>query len=146
ARLVVLTAAEIFGRHKVQRPRRLRSPHAPTSRSLLEIDFTDLEEGDYVVHLQHGIGRYLGLQRLPVAGGTKPLEKAAPALDGPQECLVIEYASNDPAQAPPKLYVPSARRISSASTSARANPVRYSILWAAAVGRRRKSAPRTPCA
>src|SRR5207249_2301778 len=59
ARLVVVTDAEIFGRYKVQRPRRLRSPHAPTSRSLLEIDFTDLEEGDYVVHLQHGIGRYL---------------------------------------------------------------------------------------
>jgi transcription-repair coupling factor (superfamily II helicase) len=59
AKLVVVTDAEIFGRYKVQRPRRLKSPHAQTSRSLLEIDFSELEEGDYVVHLEHGIGRYL---------------------------------------------------------------------------------------
>ncbi|HXJ59039.1 MAG TPA: transcription-repair coupling factor [Verrucomicrobiae bacterium] len=108
ARLVVATDAEIFGRYKVQRPRRLKSPHAQTSRSLLEIDFTDLEEGDYVVHLQHGIGRYLGLQLLPVASGSRRLEKAATAR-GPearQECLVIEYAQADPEQPAPRLYVP----------------------------------------
>ncbi len=105
-KLVVVTDAEIFGRYKVQRPRRLKSPHAQTSRSLLEIDFTDLEEGDYVVHVQHGIGRYVGLQVLPSTGGVKPLEKAAGQVEGGQECLVIEYASGDPAQPPPKLYVP----------------------------------------
>jgi transcription-repair coupling factor (superfamily II helicase) len=104
ARLVVVTDAEIFGRYKVQRPRRLKSPHAQTSRSLLDIDFTDLEEGDYVVHLQHGIGRYAGLQMMPIAAGTKKLEKAASA--EAQECLVIEYAPGDPAQPAPKLYVP----------------------------------------
>ena len=106
AKLVVVTDAEIFGRYKVQRPRRLKSPHAQTSRSLLDIDFTDLEEGDYVVHLQHGIGRYLGLQLVPVSGGTKRLEKATPAVDTQQECLVIEYAPNDHDQPAPKLYVP----------------------------------------
>ena len=106
AKLVVVTDAEIFGRYKVQRPRRLKSPHAQTSRSLLDIDFTDLEEGDYVVHLQHGIGRYLGLQLIPVSGGTKKLEKATPTLDAQQECLVIEYAPNSPDQPAPKLYVP----------------------------------------
>src|ERR1035441_3682674 len=58
AKLVVVTDAEIFGRYKVQRPRRLKSPHAQATRSALDIDFTELEEGDYVVHLQHGIGRY----------------------------------------------------------------------------------------
>src|SRR5437762_13340390 len=105
-KLVVLTDAEIFGRYKVPRPRRLKSPHAQTSRSLLEIDFTDLEEGDYVVHLQHGIGRYLGLQMLPVAGGSRRLEKA-PTARGPearQECLAIEYAPADPEQPAPRLY------------------------------------------
>ena len=76
AKLVVVTDAEIFGRYKVQRPRRLKSPHAQTSRSLLEIDFTDLQEGDYVVHLEHGIGRYLGLGMMPLASGVKKLEKA----------------------------------------------------------------------
>ncbi len=106
AKLVVVTDAEIFGRYKVQRPRRLKSPHAQTSRSLLEIDFTDLQEGDYVVHLEHGIGRYLGLGMMPVAGGVKKLEKAAPASNAQQECLVIEYAAREPDQPAPKLYVP----------------------------------------
>jgi transcription-repair coupling factor (superfamily II helicase) len=46
AKLVVVTDAEIFGRYKVQRPRRLKSPHASATRSALDIDFTDLEEGD----------------------------------------------------------------------------------------------------
>ena len=59
AKLVVVTDAEIFGRYKVQRPRRLKSPHAQATRSALDIDFTELEEGDYVVHVQHGIGRYV---------------------------------------------------------------------------------------
>ena len=104
ARLVVATDAEIFGRYRVQRPRRLKSPHAQTSRSLLDIDFTELEEGDYVVHLQHGIGRYLGLKVLPVSLGQKELESGK--AEAAQECLVIEYAPNEPEQEPPRLYVP----------------------------------------
>jgi transcription-repair coupling factor (superfamily II helicase) len=106
ARLVVVTDAEIFGRYKVQRPRRLKSPHAQATRSALDIDFTELEEGDYVVHLQHGIGRYVGLQVLPLGLGTKPTEGPGANTYAGQECLVIEYASGDPAQPPPKLYVP----------------------------------------
>jgi len=106
AQLVVVTDAEIFGRYKVQRPRRLKSAHAQSARSALDIDFTELEEGDYVVHLQHGIGRYAGLQILPSGAGTKPTERAAPGLNAGQECLVIEYAPADPAQPPPRLYVP----------------------------------------
>ena len=106
AKLVVVTDAEIFGRYKVQRPRRLKSPHAQTSRSLLDIDFADLDDGDYVVHLQHGIGRYRGLQLMPVSGGLKPLEKAARTATAQQECLAIEYAASDPDQPAPRLYVP----------------------------------------
>ena len=90
--LVVVTDAEIFGRYKVQRPRRLKSAHAQATRSALDIDFTEFEEGDYVVHLQHGIGRYLGLQVLPVGAGTKNVDPNAPAANDGQECLVIEYA------------------------------------------------------
>jgi transcription-repair coupling factor (superfamily II helicase) len=104
-KLVVVTDAEIFGRYKVQRPRRLKSPHAQATRSALEIDFTDLDDGDYVVHVQHGIGRYMGLQTLPRGGGLKPLEKAE-VQEGGQEYLVIEYASSDPDQPPPRLFVP----------------------------------------
>jgi transcription-repair coupling factor (superfamily II helicase) len=106
ARLVVVTDAEIFGRYKVQRPRRLKSPHAQATRSALDIDFTELEEGDYVVHLQHGIGRYVGLQVLPLGAGTKPTEGPGANVHAGQECLVIEYAPGDPEQPPPKLYVP----------------------------------------
>lgn len=106
ARLVVVTDAEIFGRYKVQRPRRLKSPHAQTTRSALDIDFTELDEGDYVVHLQHGIGRYAGLQVLPIGAGAKPTEGPAASANAGQECLVLEYAPSDPAQPPPRLYVP----------------------------------------
>jgi len=103
AKLAVVTDAEIFGRYKVQRPRRLKSPNAQTSRSLLDINFSELEEGDYVVHLQHGIGRYLGLQPMP-SRLAPPLRPHSPAAG--DECLVIEYRSGDDDAAPPKLYVP----------------------------------------
>ncbi|PAW90742.1 MAG: transcription-repair coupling factor [Pedosphaera sp. Tous-C6FEB] len=65
AKFVVVTDAEVFGRYKVQRPRRMKSAHAIAARSALDIDFSELEEGDYVVHLQHGIGRFKGLKLLP---------------------------------------------------------------------------------
>ncbi|HMJ90780.1 MAG TPA: CarD family transcriptional regulator, partial [Candidatus Acidoferrum sp.] len=104
SKLVVVTDAEIFGRYKVQRPRRLKSPHAAASRSALDIDFTEFEEGDYVVHVQHGIGRFLGLQIFDQGAGRKPTERSKRTTG--QECLAIEYASSDPAQPAPKLYVP----------------------------------------
>ncbi len=101
AAFVVVTDAEIFGRYKVLRPRRLKSAHAQTSRSLLDIDFTDLEEGDLVVHVEHGIGRFLGLQTSPVSQGHRGLAQ------GPgQECLAIEYAPSVADQPAPRLYVP----------------------------------------
>ena len=109
ARVAVVTDAEIFGRYKVQRPRRLKSPHAAAVRSALDIDFTDLVEGDYVVHLHYGIGRYVGLQRLPAGRGRKgaTADAAQPgAGPGGEECLVIEYAPGNPKESAPKLYVP----------------------------------------
>ncbi len=106
AKVVVVTDAEIFGRYKLQRPRRLKSSHAQAARSALDIDFTELEEGDLVVHLQHGIGRYLGLQVLPIGQGNKATEGVAAGANAGQECLVIEYAPNEPGHIAPKLYVP----------------------------------------
>ena len=103
---VVVTDAEIFGRYKVQRPRRLKSKHAAAVRSALEIDFSDLEEGDFVVHMQHGIGRFVGLQRmLPASRFSGESNSEVPGDLGP-ECLVIEYAPRDPQQTLPRLYVP----------------------------------------
>jgi len=101
ARLAVVTDAEIFGRYKVQRPRRLKSRHAQASRSAFDIDFTELELGDFVVHVQHGIGRYEGLKVMPL--GARPADGGEPA---GVECLVIEYAATDPDNPAPKLYVP----------------------------------------
>lgn len=100
--LVVVTDAEIFGRYKIQRPRRLKSRHAAAARSAFDIDFTELEDGDLVVHFEHGIGRYCGLVKLPV-----PKRRNEPdAEPQTQECLSIEYAARDPDQPRPKLYVP----------------------------------------
>jgi len=108
AKLVVITDAEIFGRYKIQRARRLKSPHANAVRSAMEIDFADLEEGDLVVHLQHGIGRYLGLKNMPTGGGLRghglSTSQYQPATG--TECLVIEYATADSVNESPKLYVP----------------------------------------
>jgi transcription-repair coupling factor (superfamily II helicase) len=105
AKLVIVTDAEIFGRYKIQQPRRLKSPHALATRSALDIDFTELEEGDFVVHLQYGIGRFLGLKNLP-AGSSRHPSTLNPQLSTGTECLVIEYAPHHPGDEPPKLYVP----------------------------------------
>ena len=105
AKLVVVTDAEIFGRYKIQRPRRLKSPQALATRSALDIDFTELEEGDFVVHLQYGIGKFLGLKNLP-AGSSRHPSTLNPQLSTGTECLVIEYAPRNPGDEPPKLYVP----------------------------------------
>jgi transcription-repair coupling factor (superfamily II helicase) len=108
ARLVVITDAEIFGRYKIQRPRRQKSAHARATRSALDIDFADLEAGDLVVHLQHGIGLYLGLQTMPTGQSRHPSALTTPGPDGLEgtECLVIEYAPSGAAEEPPKLFVP----------------------------------------
>jgi len=105
AKIVVVTDAEIFGRYKIQRPRRQKSSHALAARSALDIDFTDLEESDYVVHLQHGIGRYLGLKTMPVGSG-RHSSTLRSQLSTSTECLVIEYAPANSGDEAPKLYVP----------------------------------------
>ena len=53
----VLTAREFFNRQIVRRPRRAKTVAGRAIRSFLE-----LKSGDHVVHLVHGIGRYLGIE------------------------------------------------------------------------------------
>ena len=106
ADLVVLSAAELFGRFAAHPRRRLHR----AERNRAQIDFSELNEGDLVVHLEHGIGRFLGLLRLPksphtVEAGVSPaLPKGAAdtaaTTDGTQEVLVLEFADEA------KLYVP----------------------------------------
>ena len=118
ANLVVLSAAELFGRFAVHPRRLLRLRRAERHRA--QIDFSELAEGDLVVHLEHGVGRFLGLEKFPVgqaqrlpdagqvstatpkasqpftASGALALQEQAQ----PQEVLVLEFADEA------KLYVP----------------------------------------
>jgi transcription-repair coupling factor (superfamily II helicase) len=120
AKLVVVTDAEIFGRYKIQRPRRQKNSHALAARSALDIDFTDLTEGDLVVHLQHGIGKYLGLKNLPATAAKLEVQNAK----SETECLLIEYAPGGDAVEPPKLFVPvsEAHLVSKYVGAGKANP------------------------
>ncbi len=79
--LAFLSEEEIFVR-KTQR-RRVR----PTREGYFLKSFGDLKDGDFVVHTDFGIGRYLGLQKITVG----KIEN---------DFLVIEYADGD------KLYLP----------------------------------------
>ena len=79
--LAFLSEEEIFVK-KTQR-RRIR----PTREGYFLKSFGDLKEGDFVVHTDFGIGRYLGLQKITVG----IIEN---------DFLVIEYADGD------KLYLP----------------------------------------
>ena len=77
-----LTDAEIFGWGKAKR-RRSRAPRPVAPESF----FADIQPGDYVVHMDHGIGRFKGLTKLEMDGVER-------------DYLLIEYARGD------KLYVP----------------------------------------
>src|SRR5882724_9353289 len=103
ANLVVLSAAELFGRFAVHARRHLRR----AERNRAQIDFSELNEDDLVVHLEHGIGRFLGLLKLPVAEGRAPASPASLELRPPEkarfvetEVLALEFADEA------KLYVP----------------------------------------
>jgi transcription-repair coupling factor (superfamily II helicase) len=73
----LLTDAEVFG-WKRPAPRRFR----PARVSAPEAPFSDLRPGDYVVHLDHGIGIFLGLV-VRALGGTE------------REYLKVQYANDD---------------------------------------------------
>jgi len=67
-------------------------PNKPSGREVFSADvplnnFLELQKGDYVVHNNHGIGRYLGIEPVDVAHGKK-------------EHMVIGYRGDD------KLFVP----------------------------------------
>lgn len=103
ANLVVLSAAELFGRFAPHAVRRLQRAER-ASRHRAQIDFSELNEGDFVVHLEHGVGRFLGLVRIPAAPTAPPtdlLGRPQPQeSDGTQEVLALEFADDA------RLYVP----------------------------------------
>ncbi len=81
---ILITETELFGQRVFQRRRRSREREVADQAVK---NLTELRPGAPVVHIDHGVGRYLGLQSLAVDGE-------------PQEFLALEYAEGA------KLYVP----------------------------------------
>ena len=77
----LVTEQDILGDRLVRRKRRRKGADAFLA------ELSALTPGDLVVHMDHGIGRYIGLQSIPVG-------------DSPHDCVALEYAGGD------KLYVP----------------------------------------
>ncbi len=68
--LVVVTETEIFGRKRQRRSVSKRAMASPTAVDQL-LDFSELAEGDFVVHLQHGVAVYRGITKLETADGLR---------------------------------------------------------------------------
>ncbi len=92
AKLALLTETELYA--VSPRRNRLRARERASSVEAMIRDLAELKVGDPVVHVEHGIGRYLGLETLDLGGG----ESA-----GPAEFLHLQYANDA------KLYVPVAQ-------------------------------------
>ncbi|MDX1593815.1 MAG: transcription-repair coupling factor [Gammaproteobacteria bacterium] len=82
--LAVISEAQLLGERAPQQRRRRRKGSDPDQ---VVRNLTELQHGAPVIHEEHGIGRYLGLQALDVAGVET-------------EFLTLEYADGD------RLYVP----------------------------------------
>jgi transcription-repair coupling factor (superfamily II helicase) len=82
----ILPLSQINQRHVIKRPKQRNVYHFEASSELIE-----LQLGDLVVHFNHGIGKYLGIEKKPNHLGQIT------------EFLLIEYAENS------KLYVPIAQ-------------------------------------
>ncbi|MFA9559789.1 transcription-repair coupling factor [Evansella sp. AB-rgal1] len=81
-RMIVVTEEEVFTKRTKKPKRRQKLSNAERIKS-----YSELKVGDWVVHVNHGIGKYLGIQTLEVGGIHK-------------DYMHITYAGND------KLYVP----------------------------------------
>lgn len=81
----VLTESQLFGQQRIQQRRRKKSREYDTDAIIKNL--AELQIGTPVVHIEHGVGRYQGLQLLTISG-----------IAG--EYLTLIYANED------KLYVP----------------------------------------
>ena len=87
-RVAVLTGEDISGQRASTRDMR----KMPTRRKR-QIDPLELSPGDYVVHEQHGVGRFVEMKQREVQGATR-------------EYLVLEYGASKRGGPPDRLYVP----------------------------------------
>ena len=93
------------------------------------VDPLQLKPGDYVVHEQHGVGRYVEMTSRTAAGATR-------------EYLVIEYAPGRRGQPPDRLYVPTDQLDEVTRYSGGEAPTLHRLGgadWAKAKGRARKA-------
>ncbi len=86
--LAVLTGDDLSGQRASTKDMR-KMP----ARRKKQIDPLELKAGDYVVHEQHGVGRYLEMKQREVQGATR-------------EYLVLEYGASKRNQPADRLYVP----------------------------------------
>ena len=86
--LVVLTETDLAGQRTTTKDMR----RLPSKRRNV-VDPLQLRPGDYVVHEQHGVGKYVDMVQRTVAGATR-------------EYLVVEYAPSKRGQPGDRLYVP----------------------------------------
>jgi transcription-repair coupling factor (superfamily II helicase) len=89
-RLAVLTESDLTGQAGQTSTRDMRRM---PSRRRNAIDPLALRPGDFVVHEQHGVGRFLQMAQRTVQGATR-------------EYLLIEYGSSKRGQPPDQLFVP----------------------------------------
>ncbi|MGO8889448.1 MAG: CarD family transcriptional regulator, partial [Streptosporangiaceae bacterium] len=89
--LALLTESDLAG-HPAGLPT-TRDMRRMPSRRRGGVDPLQLKAGDYVVHEQHGVGKYVEMTSRTAAGATR-------------EYLVIEYAPGRRGQPPDRLYVP----------------------------------------
>ncbi|MDN5911036.1 MAG: DEAD/DEAH box helicase, partial [Brevibacterium sp.] len=95
-RLAVLTEADVLGRAAVTSTRDMR--RLPTRRKRNQVDPLNLAPGDFVVHDQHGVGKFVEMtQRTTGKGANKHT----------REYLIVEYAPAKRGQPGDRLYVPS---------------------------------------
>lgn len=95
-RFVVVTESDIFGGLKKKKKKKIKQYEGAAIHS-----FTDLKIGDYVVHENHGLGIYQGIEKIEVDHVTKDYLKVAYAAGSnlyvPATSLEVlqKYAGND---------------------------------------------------
>jgi transcription-repair coupling factor (superfamily II helicase) len=95
--IVLITEEEIFG---ARAHRRRERKAGDAARALLE-DLRSLAVGDYVVHVEHGIGRYQGLVHKHIPSDARAAASGGHAAAGiTVDLIAVEYAGGD------KLYLP----------------------------------------
>ena len=84
--LYVVSEDEIFGPKKTRTRRKRKRKESLLTRP----NFSQLEAGDFVVHEEHGIGRYIGLTKMEIHHNVN-------------DFVIVDYSKND------RLYIPADR-------------------------------------